>query len=229
VTLATARIQEERAFWCGALGLERTPGAPDGGFAVAVGDGVLAFRPAPASAAAPAHHVALEVAPERLVDAAAWLAAAAPLVELDGPEGPEPIVDFPAWAAHSVYAVTPGGHVVELIARHRRPWTPPPGDGGALVRGLSEVGVCAPDVASLVDRLHGLGLERWFGDPASGFAAVGDESGLLICVREWRHWFPTARPAVPGSVSIVLEAVPALHPEDPVAVGSATELRALPT
>ncbi|WP_320668893.1 VOC family protein [Patulibacter defluvii] len=233
VTLSTARIEEERAWWVGRLGLTRTPGAPDGGFAVAVGDGVLAFAPVaddhPSLAhGGPCHHVALEVAPDRLVEASQWLGAAAPLLAVDGDET---IVDFPAWAAHSVYATTPTGHVVELIARHRRPWAPE-GEarpsGPQLVRGLSEVGVVAPDTTALVDRLGGLGIPAWFGDPQTGFAAVGDEAGLLICVREWRRWFPTDRPAIPGPVAIALEGVPGLHPEDPVPVGSATELRAMP-
>lgn len=237
VTLSTARIEEERAWWVGALGLTRTPGAPDGGFAVAVGDGVLAFRPIdeghPSLArGGPCHHVALEVAPDRLVEAARWLRGASPLLTVD--DG-ETIVDFPAWAAHSVYAVTSAGHVIELIARHRRPWEPEPAsDGGApggpgLIRGLSEVGVCAPDVSALVDRLAGLGIPTWFGDPQSGFAAAGDEAGLLICVREWRPWFPTDRPAVPGPIAIAIEGVPGLHADEPVPIGSATELRGMPT
>ncbi|MGX6450179.1 hypothetical protein ACVU7I_19235, partial [Patulibacter sp. S7RM1-6] len=171
----------------------------------------------------PAHHVALEVAEDRLVEASEWLAAAAPLVALqDG----ETIVDFPAWAAHSVYALTPGGHVLELIARHRRPWRPedPAAKGAALVRGISEVGITTPDVRQLVDRLAALGEELWFGDPDTGFAAVGDEAGLLICVREWRTWFPTDLPAVPGPVRIALRDAPGLGPAGPVPVGSATEL-----
>jgi hypothetical protein len=192
---------------------------------------VLAFEPVPDGArtrgASPSHHVALEVAEDRLVEASEWLASAAPLIPLaDG----ETFVDFADWVAHSVYAMSPAGHVVELIARHRRPWAPEPAAarvdarGAALVRGISEVGVCTPDVAALVDRLEGLGDALWFGDPQTGFAAVGDESGLLICVREWRPWFPTRQPASPGPVIVALHGLEALVPGEPVPVGSATEL-----
>lgn len=231
VTLTTARMADEQAWWTGRLGLEPALGAPAGGFAVRVGDGVLAFQPVAAEShgrgAAPAHHVALEVAQDRLVEASEWLGRAAPLIPLaDG----ETIVDFSGWAAHSVYAESPAGHVIELIARHRRAWTPAGErpDGPGLIRGISEVGVAAPDVAALVERLDGLGLRRWFGDPGSGFTAVGDESGLLICAREWRPWFPTARPAAPGAVAIELHGVPGLTLGEPVPVGSATELWAVP-
>lgn len=237
LTLTTAAMAEEQAWWTGRLGLERAPGAPEGGFAVRVGSGVLAFAPVAegvrargGAPARPSHHVALEVAEDRLVEASAWLGRASPLIALrDG----ETIVDFPNWAAHSVYATSPGGHVVELIARHRRPWQPwiAPGSapeeevhGSNLVRGISEVGICTPDVGALVDRLEALGERLWFGDPATGFAAVGDESGLLICVREWRPWFPTDRPAVPGALGIELTRVPGLVPGEPVPVGSAAEL-----
>ncbi|MBF6620488.1 MAG: VOC family protein, partial [Patulibacter sp.] len=121
VTLTTARMADEQAWWTGRLGLDTAPGAPAGGFAVQVGDGVLAFQPVGAEShgrgAAPAHHVALEVAEDRLVEASEWLGRAAPLIPLsDG----ETIVDFSNWVAHSVYAQSPGGHVIELIARHRR-------------------------------------------------------------------------------------------------------------
>ncbi|MGX6449081.1 hypothetical protein ACVU7I_13600, partial [Patulibacter sp. S7RM1-6] len=46
VTLTTAALDEERAWWTGRLGLPAAPGAPEDGFAVRVGDGVLAFAPA---------------------------------------------------------------------------------------------------------------------------------------------------------------------------------------
>jgi catechol 2,3-dioxygenase-like lactoylglutathione lyase family enzyme len=231
VTLTTARMADEQAWWTGRLGLEPALGAPARGFAVRVGDGVLAFQPVGderhGRGAEPSHHVALEVAEERLVEAAEWLGRAAPLIPLrDG----ETIVDFSAWVAHSVYAESPSGHVIELIARHRRPWRPDGDrpDGPALVRGISEVGIPAPDVGALVDRLEALGLSRWFGDPASGFAAVGDESGLLICAREWRPWFPTDRPAAPGPIAVELHGVSGLTLGQPVPVGSATELWAVP-
>lgn len=230
MTLSTSKIEDERGWWLGRLGLPGvggpSSGAPAGGFAVAVGDGVLAFEPAPSDAPAPSHHVALEVAEDRLIEASRWFERAAPLIPLsDG----ETVVDFPNWVAHSVYARTPSGHIVELIARHRRPWTPSVAgaDGPELVRGISEVGVCTPDVGALVDRLAALGAPLWFGDPTSGFAAAGDEAGLLICVREWRPWFPTDQPAVPGPLSIELTGVPGLVPGEPVPVGSATELWAL--
>lgn len=226
VTLSSGAIAEEQEWWTGRLGLSTAPGAPAGGFAVAVGNGVLAFAPVDSGAgghAAPSHHVALEVAEDHLVPASEWLARAAPLLLLqDG----ETIVDFPAWVAHSVYARSPGGHVVELIARHRRRWTPedPAADGSDLVRGISEVGIGTPDVGALVDRLRSLGAELWFGDPSTGFAAVGDEAGLLICAREWRPWFPTDRAAAPGPVMIEIAGVPGLVVGEPVPVGSATEL-----
>jgi len=233
VTLATADVAAERAWWSDRLGLPDADDPPVGGFAVWAGDGVLAFAPAPERAARPCHHLALEVAPDRLVEASEWLSTVSPLVVLD--DG-ETIVDFPNWAAHSVYACTPTGHVIELIARHRRPWSPGPDDRRPadvaaghpswFVRGLSEVGVCAPDVGALVDRLDGLGLPLWFGDPRTGFAAAGEESGLIICAREWRPWFPTDRAAAPGPVTIELEGVPALAHGDAVPVGTATVLRA---
>lgn len=222
-------MAEEQAWWVGRLGLAPALGAPAGGFAVQVGDGVLAFQPVgdPGRGrdAEPSHHVALEVAEDRLVEASEWLSRAAPLIPLrDG----ETIVDFSAWVAHSVYARSPGGHVIELIARHRRPWTPAGSDGPQLLRGISEVGVCTPDVGALVERLSTLGIPRWFGDPDTGFAAVGDESGLLICAREWRPWFPTDRPAAPGPLAIELRGVPGLTLGAPVPVGTATELWAVP-
>lgn len=84
--------------------------------------------------------------------------------------------------------------MLELIGRRklagsagRRPFS------GADLSCLSEVGLPAEDVGSVVAR-----AARTFGvgtlGPASpGFAAIGDDEGMLIAVAPDRSWFPQKR------------------------------------
>lgn len=69
---------------------------------------------------------------------------------------------------------------------------------------VSEVGLALPDVAAFRERFQREAGVDWSGEPpAEGFAAVGDDHGLLILVAEGRPWLPTRdRVATAAPVSI---------------------------
>lgn len=133
-------------------------------------------------------HLALDVAPDSFDDAVAWLCARTTLITKDGEdrfEGPA------SWDSVSVYFPGPSGSVLELIARRRLGPIAPPGAGSSL-RGISEVGLAVDDVPAAVRELGRIpGLGSFGAPPTAGFAALGDDEGLLIVVATGRPWFPT--------------------------------------
>lgn len=137
-------------------------------------------------------HLAFNVAYERFGAAMAWLKDRAPLQK--EPDGDECVQLEGAWQSKSVYFEGPDRSVLELIGRRRhvRSASMLPFGGGDLYC-LSEVGLPTDDVAVTVDE-----FTQTFGIPtlapaSSGFAAIGDDEGLLIAVAPNRPWFPERR------------------------------------
>ena len=140
------------------------------------------------------HHFAFNVPVVDFEDTRAWIAARAPqIADADG----RTVFDFRGWDAVATYFRDPAGNVGELIARRNLhvPSAAPSGSGPRL--SLSEIGLATPDVPALVRRLRNrTGLEIFRGSESEGFAALGDDQGLLIVVREGRDWYPTTSGAV---------------------------------
>ncbi|KHL52596.1 hypothetical protein [Xanthomonas cannabis] len=138
-------------------------------------------------------HLAFNVAPSRFEAAAHWIGARASLMgdsqgrrhfALDGP-----------WQSQSVYFAGPDGAVLELIARDALQ-DAPAGTGqfhGEELLCLSEIGLPSDNVEVVTRSVaHHFGL-RPFAPPVEGFAALGDDHGLLIVVDQRRRWFPQQR------------------------------------
>lgn len=130
------------------------------------------------------------------------LDAVAEVLERHGPlladAGGTTRFEFARWRARAVYARDPAGNLLEWIERERL------GEGGGTplgpthVLGVSEIGVVVPDVAAFARAAGDAVPLPPFGSPGDDFAALGDDRGLLIAVREGRPWYPENRePAVP--------------------------------
>lgn len=185
-TLPLVGAADAAAFHADVLGLAVETTAD--GHAIAVGDAALELVEA-AAGEGPAHHVAYRVAPDRIDAAQAWLAGRAPLLAHEGRER----LRWSFWDADAVYALAPGGLVLELIAFDG---LPPSGRRGAFdageLEGLAEVGVAVPDVLAAVRALAPLGVGTWDGPPDPAFTALGARGASLIVVAAPRPWFPTA-------------------------------------
>lgn len=226
VHVPTRGLDAMRRFYVGTLGLPETFAEP-GRFSVRVGRSTLAFHEAGQDAGA--RHFAFNVPGDRIHDAHAWIAPRAPVVADEGGGGGggggEPIVAFDAWDAHAVYFRDPGGHVVELIARHGLPDRVGGPFGPHALLEVSEAGIPVPDVGAAVRALREtLGESPWK-RPSDAFAAVGDQRGLLILVREGRPWFPTDEAAATRPSALRVEAARAYHGAPPAALGG-VDLRA---
>lgn len=138
-------------------------------------------------------HLAFNVAPARFDAAAAWIGARAAL--LTDPHGQERFQLDGAWQSQSVYFAGPDGAVLELIARNALQ-DAPTGEGafhGSELLCLSEIGLPSNNVAAVTSSVgHHFGVQP-FAPTLEGFAALGDDHGLLIVVDQARRWFPQQR------------------------------------
>ncbi len=134
------------------------------------------------------HHVALHAA--ELAAARAQVEARTALLA-DGRE-----FDFGDWAgARAFYFRDGAGNVLEAIARSN----PQP------AWEIAEVGLPVPDVRAAVAELCELGFPGYDDDGDDSFAAIGDDRGLLIAVREGRGWLPTDEPSLSVPLRIAIE------------------------
>jgi catechol-2,3-dioxygenase len=166
--LQTPYPDELRAFYTDTLELRRLP---------------LAFEPGDRVTA----HFAFNIPENQLAGGKRWLAERVELVSSDGVDE----FEFEAWNAHAVYFRDPAGNIGELIARHNLPNASSTPFGPDSLLELSEVGLPVPDVASAVEFLERELVLALYDGNRSTFAAVGDEHGLFIVVREGRPWFTT--------------------------------------
>lgn len=137
-------------------------------------------------------HLAFNVPYDRFDAAVEWLKERTPVQR--EPDGRECFVLDGHWQAKSVYFDGPDRSVLELIGRRRL--ADPAGDrpfSGADLSCLSEVGLPTEDVGSLVaESFRTFGMAT-LGPASSGFAAIGNDEGLLIAVEPSRSWFPQKR------------------------------------
>lgn len=206
VELPTAALNEQRAFYAGALGLDVVEDEP-ARVTLQAGATRLTFAAVPEDPGC--QHFALNVPENRIEDAASWLAQRAPLVP--GPSG-ERVLDFSGWNADAVYCFDPAGNVVELIARHSLPNASDAPFGARSLLEVSEIGTPVDDVPAAVAFLEeDLGIPHWDGD-RRGFTALGDDRGLFIVVPRGRDWFPTDRTARTAPLALTIAGdAPARH------------------
>lgn len=143
------------------------------------------------------YHFAFNIAFDQVDAAKDWLTRRVPaLADRDGRS------DFrnEPFASHAIYFKDADGNIGEFIGRQRRPLSDGPGfDAATGVHAISEVGVAVPAVpAAHAAYTAQLGPSRYGVNADGVFAAVGDDDGMLIVVREGRLWFPdTGIPANP--------------------------------
>ena len=138
----------------------------------------------------PFYHFAFNIPENKIVAAREWQLARSPLLPI--PERnraaglPPDIVDYSHWNAHSIFFLDPGGNVVEYIARHDLKNSAAGAFSSRDILGTSEIALIVDDVPATVTQLRSaLALESYRGASAE-FAALGDESGLVLVMRRGR-------------------------------------------
>jgi catechol-2,3-dioxygenase len=152
---------------------------------VQVGTSRLSFTKAP-DGQQPRYHFACNI-PQQFAEAKAWLSARVPLIRDN--TGVDSFFSE-SWNAHNCYWRDPAGNILELISRYALPDSGDGPFGSHSLRCISEIGVTTDDVRVAVAEFSQLGLPLYQNDLSDTFAAVGDEHGLLIVVRQGREWYP---------------------------------------
>ena len=182
IRLAAGRLDEQRALYADAFGLEAADA--DGGLAVAIGDARLVLAPGEPTP----QHFAIRIPSTSYADALDWLGERVDL--LTGEDGGRAFA-FPDWNADSAYFADPDGNIVELIAHHDLPERYAPPFGPSALLGICEAGMPVDDVGAFLDELERrTGARRWSGNRET-FAAAGTKAGSLIIVQRGRVWYPT--------------------------------------
>ncbi|CAM3558624.1 VOC family protein [Deinococcus frigens] len=200
VTLWTADLNAQHAFYAATLGLEaiaRTPARAT----LRAGRTLLTFQQHADFEGF--YHLAFDIPRNRVDEAEVWLRARVPLLE-----DAKGVSRFPlseGWNSESLYFGDAAGNILEFIVRRDLPSDSAAPFSPASILHVSELGVIVPDVTAAV-----LDLERRFGlspfnEQGSTFSPVGDQGGLLIVVREGRGWFPTGRPAIAAPFRMTFE------------------------
>ncbi|MBB4133000.1 hypothetical protein [Xanthomonas sp. 3075] len=138
-------------------------------------------------------HLAFNVAPSRWDAAARWIGARSSV--LVDPHGHRRFRLDGVWQSQSVYFAGPDGAVLEVIARQALQRTVT-GEGAFHGRELlcvSEIGLPSDNVAAVTSSVAHHFDVRPFAPVVDGFAALGDDQGLLIVVDRARRWFPQQR------------------------------------
>ncbi|MBS1516553.1 MAG: glyoxalase/bleomycin resistance/dioxygenase family protein [Bacteroidetes bacterium] len=113
------------------------------------------------------------------------------LITLDGDNE----FNFVSWNAHSFYFHDPAGNIVEFISRHNLKNDSGQKFSKGSVIDISEIGLPADDVVSFCGELESESEFPPFTAVSPEFAALGNDNGLLIIVRNGRRWFPGCAPA----------------------------------
>ncbi len=186
-----APIKDMKAFYHGCLGLD-VLAESDAEITIGAGATPITFERARDGEGRPLYHFAFNIPHNKILEARRWQLERSPLVpwlarQRDKAIPHEDVRHFRNWNSHSVFFFDPAMNIVEYIARHALKNDAP---GPFTPRDI----LYASEIAFVVDDQHAaarhLGRALGLGvyPPGERFWwAMGDESGLLLCVpvRQW--------------------------------------------
>jgi catechol 2,3-dioxygenase-like lactoylglutathione lyase family enzyme len=207
LTLATADVHRQTAFWGHLLGLP----VKESGDAVEVSlqRSTLRFEQATPDTD-PRYHFAINIPPGSIEEAAAWIEDHHQLLAFHG----DPDVDEGATIVHTdrgaaaFYFLDAAGNDVELIANDRLDDGLDGPFGPQALLEIAEIGLATADTKAVGEMIQEtLSAEVfWGGREGSRLTAIGDDHGVLIVAPIGRGWIPVGLPARPLPTTIVAEA-----------------------
>ncbi len=134
------------------------------------------------------YHYAFDIPENQFEQAVTWLEARlTPLYDRNG----QSVFYHDNINGYAVYFKDGNGNIVEFVARyHHQTNNSTPFTQNNLIR-ICEIGLATPDVQKTVERLQTQGLNIVTGEGSKTFTMVGSELGVMIIVKEGRHWMPT--------------------------------------
>lgn len=184
LSLFTSQLEKQHIFYTQTLGFKCIEKNEER-FSLEIGDSVLTFIKKENSTP---YHFALNIPYDAIDDALQWTKEKVAVLK----NGKFEIHEFEDWQARAVYFYDEDKNIVEFIGRKRLNYEYAGGFDISCIKEISEIGVATTDIESCYNSLSlNIGLEIYDGG-FYRFCAIGDETGLFICVNpEEKKWFPT--------------------------------------
>jgi catechol-2,3-dioxygenase len=149
----------------------------------------------------PNYHIAFDIPKNKLDEAFQWIKDKVDILPVTADSD---IADIKHWNARSFYFYDNNDNLLELICRYDLENESNTAFSGQSILYISEIGLVADNASEMADKLTAkYGIRDYTKQPRmDNFAALGDESGLLIIVNENRDWFPTNKKAEPFWVNV---------------------------
>jgi hypothetical protein len=205
LTLASADLRAQSAFWGGTLSL---PVRSDGydALEVRLRSSVIRFERA-SPGTDPRYHFAINVPPFSIEQAAAWITERHQLLAFHGDPDEEEGATIVRTdrGASTLYFHDGTGNVAELISSpHIGGCLQQPFGADSLLE-VAEIGIATTDVdgtRAAVQETFGTRV-LWGGREGSLLTAIGDDHGVVIVAPIGRGWIPVGLPARPLPTSII--------------------------
>lgn len=184
LTIYSTHLAAQIQFYESTLGLKRIDQS-DEQVSFQIGDSTLTFIHRKESTP---YHFAFNIPSNKEHEALAWLKERVEILT----DGEHELHDFDSWNAKAVYFYDADRNIVEFIARKGLNLSSDAPFGSSALLSISEIGMPTENVRAKFNRLNETTrLPKYSGD-LERFSAIGDESGLIICVNQAiKDWFPT--------------------------------------
>lgn len=148
------------------------------------------------------YHFAINIPCNKEYEALAWLKTRVEILKDKGNE----IQDFDFWDAKAVYFYDADKNIVELIARKNLNNESDQDFSVDSLLEISEIGMPVNDIESAYKALNKVTNIEIFDGGFERFCAIGDESGLIICInKNMKGWFPTGDKAESSVFTLTFE------------------------
>jgi catechol-2,3-dioxygenase len=134
------------------------------------------------------YHFAITIPSNKEHEALNWLKERVKILAAQDIE----IHDFNFWNAKAMYFYDSDQNIVEFIARKNLPNENKLSFDRDQLLCISEIGLPTINIEEKFKQLNGIAKVKQFSGGFDRFLAIGDESGLFICVnKNKKNWFPT--------------------------------------
>lgn len=134
------------------------------------------------------YHFAINIPSNKEREALEWLKKRVEILKEEDIE----IHEFQSWNARAIYFYDRDKNIVELISRRNLSKESQEQFSAQEFLSISEIGMPTNDIQTKFEQLQKLSGIGTFDGGFERFLAIGDESGLFICVnKKIKDWFPT--------------------------------------
>lgn len=138
----------------------------------------------------PVYHLAFNIPANQLESAFQWMTTKIKTIPVSATEN---YAHFDSWNAEAFYFLDNNQNLLEFIARKDLENAVDEHFNSQHILSISEIGIVVDNVKEACENLITQTGLNYFSKqaPMDGFAALGDDNGLLILVNKGRNWYPT--------------------------------------